>query len=128
MNEDSMPLSMMIVTLSLSQCGESLCMMSLSLYLSMKIIVRVSLFLPVSLNQQGFHLDEGACLSFPLSPLSLNGHSLSLFLSLSQWGEWGETLSLYMNEDGMPLSMMIVTLSLSLCGESLSMMSLSLYQ
>ena len=93
---------------------------------------RVSLFLSVSLNQQGLHLNEGACLSFPLSPLSLNGHSLSLFLSLSlslsQWGEWGETLSLYMNEDGMPLSMMIVTLSLSLCGESLSMMSLSLYQ
>ena len=86
---------------------------------------RVSLFLSVSLNQQGLHLNEGACLSFPLSPLSLNGHSLSL--SLSRWGEWGETLSLYMNEDGMPLSMMIVTLSLSLCGESLSMMSLSLY-
>ena len=91
---------------------------------------RVSLFLSVSLNQQGLPLNEGACLSFPLSPLSLNGHSLSLFLSLSlsQWGEWGETLSLYMNEDSMPLSMMIVTLSLSQCGESLCMMSLSLYQ
>ena len=87
---------------------------------------RVSLFLSVSLNQQGLHLNEGACLSFPLSPLSLNGHSLSLFLSLSLNGENGGRLFLYMNEDSMLLSMMIVTLSLSMRRVSLYDESLSL--
>ena len=73
-------------------------------------------------------MKERVYLSLSLLSRSMGIVFLSFSLSLSQWGEWGETLSLSMNEDSMPLSMIIVTLSLSQCGESLSMMSLSLSQ